>query len=126
MKEAHNSDRLVLHVQEQQGLHQSFLLNYDIARGLWVLVFRLFGVEGAMPNQVLELLTNWSGQFGSQCNLEAWRMAPHCVKWCNWKERNSQNFENYERTMSQTLSVYLGCISLHFNKIELSKKYSTC
>jgi hypothetical protein len=63
------------------------LLYCGVARELWVSSF--FSGRVGNAQSVVELLASWSGQFGSHCNLEAWRMAPHCVMWCIWRERNS-------------------------------------
>jgi hypothetical protein len=38
------------------------LLHCKVARELWVLIFRLFGVEWIVPKRVMELLTSWRGQ----------------------------------------------------------------
>ena len=70
-----------------------------IARGLWVSIFRLFGIEWIMPQQVVKLLACARGQFGSHCNLEVWRMVPFWLMWCILKERNDQNLEDCVRTM---------------------------
>jgi hypothetical protein len=50
------------------------LLHYEVARDLWVSVFRLFEIEWVMSNRAVKLLASWS-------------------------ECNSCNFENCERTM---------------------------
>jgi hypothetical protein len=35
------------------------LLHCDIARGLWVMVFKIFGVKWVMPSWVVKLLACW-------------------------------------------------------------------
>jgi hypothetical protein len=35
------------------------LLHYEVARDLWVSIFRLFGLEWVMPQRVMELLAGW-------------------------------------------------------------------
>jgi hypothetical protein len=37
-----------------------------------------FGLEWVMPQEIVELWTNWRGQCGSRCNLDAWRLAHLC------------------------------------------------
>jgi len=59
-----------------------FLLHYEVARDLWVLIFRLFGLEWIMHQMELELLACWRGQLGSHRRLEAWRMGPLCLMYC--------------------------------------------
>jgi hypothetical protein len=51
-----------------------------------------------MP-QWVELLASWRCQYDSPHMLEARRMAPLCVMWCIWRERNSQYIEEYVRTV---------------------------
>jgi hypothetical protein len=58
------------------------LLYYEVARDLWVSIFRLFGVECIMPRRVVELLVSWRGQLESCCKLEAWKIAPIYLIWC--------------------------------------------
>jgi hypothetical protein len=35
------------------------LLHYEVARDLWVSIFRLFGLEWVVPQRVMELLAGW-------------------------------------------------------------------
>jgi hypothetical protein len=49
-----------------------FLFHCEVVRALWVLTYRLFGLEWVMPQRVVELLASWRGQFSNSCNLEAW------------------------------------------------------
>ncbi len=28
-----------------------------------------------------------------------WRLIPHCVIWCLWRERNARHFEDHKRTI---------------------------
>jgi hypothetical protein len=61
------------------------------------MVFGLFGVCWVMPGQVLQLWTGWQICVGDTRNLVVWRMVPHCVMWCLWRERNARHFEDSER-----------------------------
>jgi hypothetical protein len=54
----------------------------EVVRELWVVFFRLFGVEWVMPRMVIELLASWRGQLGSRNILEVWRMANLCSMRC--------------------------------------------
>ena len=63
------------------------------------MVFRLFGVSWVMPQSVVGLLACWLGQFGRHRNGNIWRIIPHCLMWCLWKERNSRCFEDIERSI---------------------------
>ena len=35
-----------------------------------------------MPHKVIELFESWQGKFGQHCNLDFWRLVPHCLLWC--------------------------------------------
>jgi hypothetical protein len=64
------------------------------------MVLGLFGVHWVMPCHVLDVWAGWQGSYGSHCNLVVWRMVPHCVMWCLWRERNARHFEHCERSVS--------------------------
>jgi hypothetical protein len=61
------------------------LLHYDVAKDLWVSIFRLFGLEWVIPQRVVELLASWRAQFESRRNLEALRITLICLVWCIWR-----------------------------------------
>ena len=54
-----------------------------------------------MPQSVLGLLACWQGRFGRHQNGYIWSIAPHCLMWCLWRERNSRCFENIERSIPE-------------------------
>jgi hypothetical protein len=72
------------------------LLHCKVARELWDMVFGLFGVHWVMPRTVLDLFSSWQGPFGRRRNTVVWRVVPHCVFWCLWRERNAHHFEDTE------------------------------
>ena len=75
------------------------LLYCPIACELWSLVFCLFGIHWVMPQKVIELFESWQGRFGRHRNIELWRIVPHCLLWCIWRERNARSFEGCEHFM---------------------------
>jgi len=75
------------------------LLHCEVARALWSYVFNLFGVEWVMPHSVLELLISWGAAIGSRHAKEVWQLAPLCLLWCIWRERNARLFEDVETPM---------------------------
>ena len=75
------------------------LLHCSLARELWSLVFGLFGVSWVMLCHVLHLWAGWQVNFGDTRNMVVWRMVPHCVMWCLWRERNAHHFEDCERSI---------------------------
>jgi hypothetical protein len=52
-----------------------------------------------MPRTVLELLNSWRAAIRYGSAKEAWRLAPLCLLWCIWRERNTRLFEDVETSM---------------------------
>ena len=75
------------------------LLHCKVACELWDLVLGLFGVHWVMLRTVLDLFSNWQGLFGRRRNTVVWRVVPHCVFWCLWRESNACHFEDIEHTI---------------------------
>jgi hypothetical protein len=75
------------------------LLHCEVAQALWSYVLTLFGVEWVMPRTVFELLNSWGAALGGGHAIEAWRLAPLCLLWCIWRERNARLFEDVETSM---------------------------
>ncbi len=75
------------------------LLHCSLARELWSMVFVLFDVNWVMPCHVFNLWACWQGHLGDQRKMVVWRMVPHCVMWCIWRERNAHHFEDCERSI---------------------------
>ena len=63
------------------------------------MVFGLYGLSWVMPSQVLHLWAGWQVSLCGSRNLAVWRMVPHCVMWCLWRERNARHFEDCERSV---------------------------
>ena len=74
-------------------------LHCPVALELWNMVFGLFGVYWVMPLSVVGPFACWQGCFGHHLNGDLWRVVPHCLLWCIWKERNSRCFEDIERSI---------------------------
>jgi hypothetical protein len=72
------------------------LLYCEVATRPWHYLFTLFGIEWVMPQKVLDLFACWNQVGGRDLVKVIWRMAPLCVIWCIWRERNAQLFEDKE------------------------------
>jgi hypothetical protein len=83
------------------------LLHCDVARALWSVLFSLFDVTWVMNGRVIDLLACWKGQRGNKMVLEVWRMAPLCLMWTIWRERNFRCFEDKELTMAEISTRFL-------------------
>ena len=84
----------LLSAEEESTNH--ILIHYTKTRVLWELLFTLFGVTWVLPCSVKEPLLGWFGSFvGKKCK-KAWMLAPLCLFWVVWKERNRIAFINEE------------------------------
>ena len=71
------------------------LLHCGKSHRLWSLVFRSFGISWVLPRSVVDTLFgwwNWPGKYSSSI----WNLAPLCLMWCLWRERNWRTFEDME------------------------------
>jgi hypothetical protein len=75
-------------------------LHCMVATELWRALLQLFGVEWVMPGSVKDMLGSWRGQKGNRTSIQIWRMAPLCLMWCVWRERNARCFEDCETGLS--------------------------
>jgi hypothetical protein len=67
---------------------------------------RNFGLYWVMPSRVIDLFACWwSG--GRSRSAVVWKMAPCCLMWCLWTERNDRQFEDKERTIEELISFFL-------------------
>jgi hypothetical protein len=90
-------------------------LHCMVATKSWRTILQMFGVEWVMPRSMKDMLGSWRGQKGNQTLIPIWRMAPLCLMWCVWRERNACCFEdcetdlmNLEKMMLQTLFMWRG------------------
>jgi hypothetical protein len=88
-------------------------LHCMVATELWRTILQMFEVEWIMPRSVKDMLGSWRGQKGNQTLIPIWRMAPLCLMWCVWRERNARCFEdceidlmNLKRMMLQTMFMW--------------------
>ena len=91
------------------------------------MIFCLFGICWVMPQRVADLLDCWSCNFRQHRNIVVWRIVPHCLMWCIWRERNSRSFEDRERAILEFKSFFFStllewCLVLpSFSCISLSR-----
>jgi hypothetical protein len=86
-----------------------------------------------MPRTVLELLNSWGAAIGYDRTKEAWRLAPLCLLWCIWRERNARLFEDIETSMVELRkrllnTLYIWIASYHslnvFTYVDFLKLFS--
>ena len=83
------------------------LFHCPLACKLCSLVFCLFGLHWVMSLMVIELFESWQGKFGRHRNIDFWRLVPHFLMWCIWRERNACFFEGRERSLLEIKSFFL-------------------
>jgi hypothetical protein len=81
------------------------LIHCEVARKLWSSILNMFGVDWVMPRRVIDLLISWRGQAGHGTIMEVWRLAPLCLMWCLWRNRNVRSFENIETSMLELRKI---------------------
>ena len=59
-----------------------------------------------MPRTVLDLFSAWQGPSGSRRSTMVWRVVPHYVFWCVWRERNARRFEDIEKSIPDLKSSF--------------------
>ena len=67
----------------------------------------LFGLHWVMPHYVVELFESLQGKFRQRHNIDLWRLVPHCVMWCIWRERSARSFEGCEQSLLEIKSFFL-------------------
>ena len=50
----------------------------------------------------------WQIRSADLRNMAIWRMVPHCVIWCLWRERNARLFEDCESSIVDIKSFVFG------------------
>jgi hypothetical protein len=63
-----------------------------------------FGAQWVMPARVIQL-DCCRGQMGSHSILDIWRIAPLCLMWSIWRERNTRCFEDRDRTKEELKNI---------------------
>jgi hypothetical protein len=96
------------------------LLHCPLARELWSMVFGLFGVDWVMPCKVFQLWAAWQIRSADLRNMAIWRMVPHCVIWCLWRERNARLFEDCESSMVDIKLLFFQTLYAWVNSVGVS------
>jgi hypothetical protein len=99
-------------------------LHCMVATELWRTILQLFGVEWVMPGSVKDMLGSWRGQKGNRTSIQIWRMAPSCLMWCVWRERNARCFEDCETGLSNLKRKMLQMLFMWRDRIKLMHECS--
>jgi hypothetical protein len=82
------------------------LLHCEVANGLWNVILSKFGLCWVMPYSVKEFFACW-WPGGCARSAVVWKMAPLCLMWCIWRERNARCFEDSARSLEDLKHYFL-------------------
>ena len=98
--------KLVLFVPKKWGECGSSISHCSMASDMWAMVFGMFEVQWVMPKLIMDLFSCWMGWFRRHDSVLVWKMIPHCLIWCLWRERNARHFEDSERHLHELKSLF--------------------
>lgn len=94
--------------QEKEESNNHLFLHCRITDVWWQLFLALAETQWMMQRITKDLLWCWNNTKTKNTQKKWWRMAPVCIRWTVWKERNNRCFEN--RTSSITIQrIKLNC-----------------
>ncbi|RVW89101.1 putative ribonuclease H protein [Vitis vinifera] len=100
------ANRCFLCGMEEESIDH-ILIQCSKARGLWELLFALFGVTWVLPSSVRDTLSGWSGFKLGKKHRKVWNAAPLCIFWAVWKERNRIAFDNEELSIHRLKNSFV-------------------
>ena len=100
------ANRCFLCGMEEESIDH-ILIQCSKARGLWELLFALFGVTWVLPSSVRDTLSGWSGFKLGKKRRKVWNAAPLCIFWAVWKERNRIAFDNEELSIHRLKNSFV-------------------
>ena len=82
--------------KESEEAIDHILIHCTKTRELWIFLLALFGVAWVFQDLVRNLLLQWKVKGFQKKNGVVWHLAPICLFWCVWKERNRRIFKDEE------------------------------
>ena len=89
----HLASRCPLCGKEEESLDH-LLLHCSKTHKLWTVVFAIFGVNWVLPSSLKETLLGWKDPFARKILKKIWMVAPLCLFWTIWRERNRTVFKD--------------------------------
>ncbi|RVX19375.1 putative ribonuclease H protein [Vitis vinifera] len=117
------ANRCFLCLSEEETVDH-LLLHCVKTRVLWNLLFSLFGISWTLSCTVKTTLLGWNGGFVGKRRKKAWQMAPLCIFWSVWKERNRLAFGDEDLSL-QRLKYSFVCNLWFWVKGSLAKSHSS-
>ena len=100
------ANRCFLCCEEEESIDH-ILIQCSRARVLWELLFALFGVTWVLFYSVRDTLSGWCGFNLGKKRRKVWKVAPLCLFWAIWKERNRIAFENEELSIHRLKNSFV-------------------
>ena len=110
------ANRCFLRCEEKESIDH-ILIQRSKARVLWELLFALFGVTWVLPYSVRDTLSGWSGFNMGKKHRKVWKVAPSCIFWAVWKERNKITFDNEELSMNRLKNSFVCNLWVWFKSV---------
>ena len=82
--------------KENEESADHILIHCGMTREFWTLLLSSFGVVWVFPASVRNLLLEWKVKGLGTKKRVVWRLAPICLFWCIWEERNRRTFQEEE------------------------------
>ena len=81
-----------------------------IGCGVWCLdLLGFLGFSWVLPKSIVDTLFGWWNWPGKHLS-SIWNLAPLCLMWCLWRERNRRTFEDMESSDDQLLASFSGSL----------------
>ena len=80
--------------KENEESADHILIHCGKTRELWSLLLSSFGLVWVFPDSVRNLLLEWKIKGLEKKRSAVWRIAPICLFWCIWGERNRRYSPN--------------------------------
>ena len=93
--------------KENEESADHILIHCGKTRELWTVVLSSFGVVWVFPNSVRNLLLEWKIKGLEKKRGVVWKMAPICLFWCIWGERNRRVFQEEEKSDTSLKNLFL-------------------
>ena len=93
--------------KENEESADHILIHCGKTRELWTLLLYSFGVMWVFPELVRNLLLEWKIKGLEKKRSVVWKMAPICLFWSIWGERNRRVFQEEEKSDTSLKNLFL-------------------
>ena len=80
--------------EEEEETLDHLLVHCPQARILWELILAIVGIGWVFPFSIRQVLLAWQETQVGKKHKKVWRVAPLCLFWTVWLERNRVAFDN--------------------------------